>query len=71
MCQSGVTGLSAEWNQDNMSEWSNRSICGVLFQGASTNIQVNILFLYKAYVISYQNLTCSHHDIAEKLLTWC
>ena len=32
------------WNQDNVSEWSNMSICGLLFQWASTiKIQLRVL----------------------------
>jgi hypothetical protein len=42
------------WNQNNMSEWSTMSSFGLLLQFSS----------------SYRHVTCSHHDIAEKLLTW-
>ena len=58
-------------NQENVSEWGNMSICGLLLQWASTiKLQLSVLVLYKAdlCIISLK-ITCSCHDIAEKLLS--
>ena len=40
------------WNQNNVSEWSDMSTSGLLFQYASTiNIQLSVLVSYKADLI--------------------
>ena len=44
-------------SQDNVTEWSAMSTCRLLFQGASS-IKIQL----------HQNVTCSCHDIAEKLI---
>jgi hypothetical protein len=53
-------------NQDNVSEWGIMSICGLLFQRASTiTIQLSVLVYCKAHSSStHWKWTCSHHDIA-------
>ena len=60
-------------NQDNVSEWGDISIRRLLFQRASTiQIQLSVLIQYKAdLIIISLKLTCSRHDIAGKLLSWC
>ena len=64
---------SKDWlaqNQDNVSEMGDMSISGLLFQLAST-IKI-YLGMYKAdLIIIHGKLTCSCHNIAEKLLSWC
>ena len=67
---------SKDWsarNQNNVSEWSDMSTRGLLIQWASTiNIQLSVLVRTKrTSSSSYWKLTCSRHDIAEKLLNWC
>ena len=60
-------------NQDNVSEWSDMSSRGLLFQQASTIIiqtQRVDLLRWDIIIIS-SNVTCTRHDIAEKLFTWC
>ena len=63
--------MSKDWlarNQNNVSEWRDMSISGLLFQWASTiKIQLSVLFVLVRSVISL-NITFSHHDIAEKLI---
>jgi len=59
-------------NKDNVSEWGNMSIHGLLFQRASTiKIKLSMLVYYKVdlIIISLKN-NCSRDDIAEKLLSW-
>ena len=57
-------------NQDNVSEWSDMSTHGQLFQWVSTiKIQLRELAYYTADIIIISlNKTCSRHDIAEKHL---
>ena len=59
------------WNQDNMSEWSNKSTLGrLLFQWTSSiNIQLSVLDLYKADIIIIPSIqiNLSRHDIDEIL----
>ena len=58
-------------NQIDISEWSDMFSRGLLFQSASTvNIPLSVLALYKADISSssHQNVSCSRHDISEKLL---
>ena len=59
-------------NQDNVSEWSIMSTHGLLFECTRTmKIPQSVLFLYKVeIIIILVNLTCSRHDLAEKLLIW-
>jgi hypothetical protein len=59
-------------NQNNVSEWSNISTYGLLFQWASTiKIQVSELVLNEVDIaIIILIVTCSRHDIDEKLLIW-
>jgi len=69
MCPSGATCLSesTDWlarNQDNVSEWGDMSIRGLLLQLSST-----ITYPTKRVGL-VQRLNCSRHDIAEKLLNW-
>ena len=67
---------SKDWlarNQDNVSEWGDISIRGLLFRWVNTiKIQLLVLVQYKAdfIIISFKIKTCSRHDIAEKLLSW-
>ena len=66
---------SKDWltrNQNNVSEWSDMSTRGLLFQWASIlEIQLSVLVRYKATSSSsHWKLTCSRHDIAEQLLSW-
>jgi hypothetical protein len=54
-----------DWNQDNLSEWSDMSTRGLLVQWIRTiQIQFNLLVLYKADItrIISSNVTCSHRD---------
>ena len=61
-------------NKDNVSECRDMSTCELLFQKASTvPIQLRVLVHYKAntgimMMIISSNVTCSRHDIADKLL---
>jgi hypothetical protein len=59
-------------NQNNVSEWSDMFIRGLLFQLASTiTIQLSVLVQNKVdFIIISLKLTCSCHDIVEKLLNW-
>ena len=60
-------------NQDNVSKWIDLSIHRLLFQWASPlKIQLSMFVKYKAdiIIILSLNVTCSHHDIAEKLFIW-
>jgi hypothetical protein len=66
---------SKDWlprNQNNVSEWSDMFIRGLLFQLASTiTIQLSVLVQNKVdFIIISLKLTCSCHDIVEKLLNW-
>ena len=59
-------------NQDNVSEWSDISIRGLLLQWASTK-KSNYACWYSTNWTSssyHWTLICSRHDIAEKLLSW-
>ena len=59
------------WNRGNVSEWSDMSIWRLLFKWASTiKIQLSFLVRYKVDIIISLKLTCSRHDIIEKLLSW-
>ena len=66
---------SKDWlarNQGNVSEWSDMSICRLLSQWASTikkNKRVGLEQSEPHHHLNYK-LTCSRHDIAEKLLSW-
>jgi hypothetical protein len=53
-------------NHDNVSEWSDMSTRGVLFQCASTiQIQLSVLVLYKLdIIIISSNVTYFRHDMA-------
>ena len=57
-----------------MSEWEDMSIRGLLFQWASTiKIQLSKVCWSSTKLTSslfHWKLTCSRHDIAEKLLSW-
>jgi len=61
-------------NQYNLSEWSNMSTGGLLYQWVSTiKIQLSMLWLHntkQTSSLSHRYVT-SRHDMAEKLLTWC
>jgi len=62
---------SKDWlagNQDNVSEWGDMSIRGFLFQWTST-IKIRSSTKWTSSS-SHWKLTCSRHDIAEKLLSW-
>ena len=53
-----------------MSEWSNMSVCGMLFQWTSTkNSTIKACWFSTKWTSSsfHRNVTYSHHDIAEKL----
>jgi hypothetical protein len=70
-----LTRKNKDWlarNQDNVSEWSDMSTRGVLFQGTSTiKFQLSVLVQYKADTsIISSNVTYSHHDIAEKIASF-
>jgi hypothetical protein len=60
---------SKDWlarNQNNVSEWSDMSTHGLLFQWDSTiKIQLSVLIQYKADVITIISLneSCSRHDV--------
>jgi hypothetical protein len=60
-------------NRDNVSEWVYMSICGLLFQWASTKIPIKGNRCWystkRTSSSSHWKLTHSYHDIAEKLLT--
>ena len=61
--------------QDNVSEWSDMSIRRLLFQRTSTiKIQLSVLPTWfrakRTSSSSHWKLTCSRHNIAEKLLIW-
>jgi hypothetical protein len=61
---------SKKWstlNWDNVSEWSDMSTRGMLFQWASSiKIQLSVLVYCKAdIIIISKNVTCSRRDIAE------
>jgi hypothetical protein len=67
---------SKDWsarNQNNVSEWSDTSTRGMLFQWAST-IKIQLTACWsrtkRTSSSSHWKLTCSRHDIAEKLLIW-
>jgi hypothetical protein len=49
-------------------EWGYMSTCALLIHLAITKqIQQSVLVYYKVIIIS-SNVTCFHHDVAEKLL---
>jgi hypothetical protein len=56
-------------NRGNVSKWSDKTTCGLLFQQAKPiKNQISVLVYYKSdIVIISSNVTCSRHDIAEKL----
>ena len=57
------------WNQNNVSEWSDMSTCGLLFQWASTiKIQLSGSRTKQTSLSSHWKLICSRHDIAELVL---
>ena len=59
-------------HQDNLSEWSNMSTCGLLFQWDSTiKIQLSILVYCKVNIIIWLNLSCSHYVIAKQNCSVC
>jgi hypothetical protein len=64
--------ISKDWSardQNNVSEWSDMSTRGLLFQRASTiKIQACWSRTKRTSSSSHRKLTCSRHDIAEKLL---
>ena len=55
-------------NRDNVSEWGDMLVLGLLFQWAST--KSNNAWSSTKLTSSHCQLTCSRHDIAEKLLSW-
>jgi len=59
-------------NQDNVSQWSDMSTHGLLFQWASTiKIKLSVLVWYKVdLIIISLNVIFSPHNIAEKLFIW-
>ena len=59
-------------NQDNVSEWGDMSICGLLFQTASTiKIRLSVLVYYKEdLIIISLKINFFRHDITEKLVSW-
>jgi hypothetical protein len=60
-------------NQNNVSEWNDMSIHTLLFQWASTSkIQLSVFVssTKRTSSSSHWKLTCSHRNIAEKLLNW-
>ena len=59
-------------NQNNVSEWSDMSVRGLLFQWDSTmQIQQSLLVKYKAdLIIISSNVTCCRRDVVEKSLIW-
>ena len=62
---------SKDWlarNQDNVSEWGNMFICGLLFGWSNTKNQTKHVGLIQSG--PHRNLTCPRHDIAEKLMSW-
>ena len=66
-----LSSKSKDWfarNQNNVSEWSDMSTRGLLFQWAS-NIKIQ-LRTTRTSSSSHWKLTCSRHDTAEKLLSW-
>jgi hypothetical protein len=55
-----------------VSEWDDMSIGGLLFQWAN-NIQIQLRCWFstkRTWSSSPWKLTCSRHDIVEKLLSW-
>ena len=72
----GLRRKSKDWlalNQDNVSMWGDMSIRGLLFQWASTIKKINEACwssTKQTSSSSHWKLTCSRHDIAEKLLRW-
>ena len=70
--QASLRRKSKDWlarNQDNVSEWGDVSIRGLLFQWASTmKIQLSVLVYSTKRTVSssHWTLICSRHDIAKK-----
>ena len=66
---------SKDWlvqNQDNVSKWGDMSICG-LFVSELTLWQLDSVCwssTKRTSSSSHRKLSCSRHDIAEKLLSW-
>jgi hypothetical protein len=62
------------WNQNNVSEWSNMSTRGLLFQWASTiKIQLSMFIrssTKRTSSSSHWTSTCPRHNIAERLVNW-
>ena len=58
------------WNQDNVSEWGDISINGLLIKWASTLKILSVLVEYKANIIIISQKNCSRHEIAENVLSW-
>ena len=60
------------WNQNNVSEWSDMSTRELLFQWASTIKSNSACWprIKRTSTSSHWKLTCSRHDIAEKLMSW-
>jgi hypothetical protein len=72
---SPLRSKSKDWlarNQDNVSEWSNMSFCGLLFQSViAVEIQLSVLVWYKVDIIIISlNATFSRHDLCGKLLSF-
>ena len=63
----GLRTKSKDWltrNQDNVSEWGNMYIRGLLFQLArATNIHLSLFAYSTKRASSHRNATCSHHMI--------
>jgi hypothetical protein len=64
---------SKDWLARNQDNQGDMSICRLLFKSASTTkIQLSVLVLYKVGLIFISsNVTCSRHDMTEKVLIWC
>ena len=60
------------WNQDNVSEWGNMSICRLLFQLGSTKKSNYVCWSSTKQTSSsfHWKLTCFRHEITEKLQSW-
>ena len=60
-------------NQENVSEWCNMYIRGLLFQWNSTKKRSNLVCWSTAKLTSsssHWKLTCFRHNVTEKLLSW-
>jgi len=58
-------------NQNNVSEWSDMSTCGFSELALLKSNSACYSSTKQTSLSSYQNVTCSRHDITEKLFISC